>query len=188
MAWSLPTPAVILGVLAAACTSHAPAPTEDAPAQHAPTKHDPAQHAPAPLRPVAIDGDCAAGPPMGPLEAYARASATLIASPSGVRARSCAVWPADDLRNVVGTLASGQRIPVFGPVKHAPFSAGVGYVVPLVDPSGVHCRGYVSATVLEHVAAHASTGGADRPSLPDGRGAWTGPCLVTEEPAPEPAP
>ena len=54
MAWSLPTPAVILGVLAAACTSHAPAPTEDAPAQHAPTKHDPAQHAPAPLRPVAI--------------------------------------------------------------------------------------------------------------------------------------
>jgi hypothetical protein len=36
-------------------------------------------------------------------------------------------------RSVLGVVAAGQRVPVFGPVKHPLFSAGIGYVVPLVD-------------------------------------------------------
>jgi hypothetical protein len=132
----------------------------------------------APLEPVAFDGDCAGGPPMGSLAVYAGASATLSSSSTGVRVRSCAVWPADDLRNVLGVVASGQRVPVFGPVKHPLFSAGIGYVVPLVDARGARCRGYVSATVLEHVDRHTRRSGVEDPPLPDARPAWTGPCLV----------
>jgi hypothetical protein len=130
----------------------------------------------APLEPVAFDGDCASGPPMGSLDAYAGASATLISASTGVRARSCAVWPAEDLRNVLGVLAAGQRVPVFGPVKHPLFSAGIGYVVPLVDARGERCRGYVSHTALERVDRHPRSGAAD--PLPDARPAWTGPCLL----------
>ena len=132
----------------------------------------------APLEPVAFDGDCASGPPMGSLDAYAGASATLITNSTGVRVRSCAVWPAEDLRNVLGVVASGQRVPVFGPVKHPLFSAGIGYVVPLVDAQGERCRGYVSHTALERVDRHSPQSQVEALPLPDARPAWAGPCLL----------
>src|SRR5690349_17308003 len=69
------------------------------------------------LEPVAFDGDCSRGPAMGSLDAYASASATLITNETGIRVRACAVWPAADLRNVLGVITAGQRVPVFGPVK-----------------------------------------------------------------------
>ena len=130
------------------------------------------------LAPVAFDGDCAGGPPMGSLAVYAGASATLIGDSTGVRLRSCAVWPADDLRNVLGVAAAGQRVPVFGPVKHPLFSAGIGYVVPLVDARGERCRGYVSHTVLARVDRHSRPSVVEDLPLPDARAAWTGPCLL----------
>jgi hypothetical protein len=129
------------------------------------------------LEPVAFDGDCSRGPAMGSLDAYASASATLITNETGVRVRVCAVWPATDLRNVLGVIPAGKRVPVFGPVKHPLWSAGVGYVVPLVDDQGRRCRGYVSDTVLERVDLHAVLPSAGALPLPDARPAWVGPCL-----------
>jgi hypothetical protein len=137
---------------------------------------------PALLAPVAFEGDCSVGPPMGQIRAYAGGSATLVSSSTDVRVRSCPVWPADDLSNVLGVLPSGARIPVFGPLKHESWGAGIGYAVPLVDPRGVECRGYVSATVLDHIEAHAQTGYREALPLPDARAAWTGPCLLPGEP------
>lgn len=164
---------VVAGVLlACACTPTRAAPDEQRDAPPRPV----AAASSAALEPVAFDGDCAGA--MGSLDAYAGASATLISNSTGVRVRSCAVWPADDLRNVLGVLAAGRRVPVFGPVKHPLFSAGVGYVVPLVDARGERCRGYVSHTVLERVDPHARPSRAEAPPLPDARPAWTGPCLL----------
>jgi hypothetical protein len=134
---------------------------------------------PALLEPVAFDGDCSRGPAMGSLDAYAGASATLIRNETGVRVRICAVWPVEDLRNVLGVIPSGQRVPVFGPVKHPLWSSGIGYVVPLVDDQGRRCRGYVSDTVLERIDTH-----SDRIPpvgalpLPDASPAWVGACFA----------
>lgn len=135
-----------------------------------------------PVAAVPLVGDCSAAPAMGDLAAYGRTIATVAPTDTGeVRVRSCAVWPGDDLRNVVGTIAAGREIPVFGPVKHEPFSAGVGYVVPVQDAAGQQCRGYVSASVIASVRTRE---GADDPRaglpLPDASAAWSGPCLATE--------
>lgn len=115
---------------------------------------------------------------MGNLAAYRRWSLTLGDGELGhVRVRSCAVWPAEDLRNVLGSIAAGERVPAFGPLKHEPFSAGVGYVVPLVDPAGRQCRGYVSHTVIAHLEAYPNVEPEAGLPLPPAESAWRGPCL-----------
>jgi hypothetical protein len=131
------------------------------------------------LRPVAMTGDCREGAPMGELNAYARTVATIQKNDSGtVRVRTCAVWPAEDLRNVLGTIAHGQEVPVYGPVKHELFSAGIGYVVPLIDSAGVRCRGYLSSTVIDQLDATNVGSPGDGLPLPDASGAWRGACLL----------
>jgi hypothetical protein len=129
------------------------------------------------LRPIALTGDCREGAPMGELSAYARTVATIQQNDTGtVRVRTCAVFPAGDLRNVLGTIAAGQRIHVFGPVKHELFSAGIGYVVPLIDSAGAQCRGYISATVIDGLEN--SDARVEGLPLPDASAAWRGPCLL----------
>lgn len=166
----------------AACTSHKANESGETTA----SSTTPDDDTPAPLQPVAFDGDCSLGPPIGRIEAYAGASATLIRNSWGVRVRSCPVWPVDDLRNVLGVLPPGQRIPVFGPTKYELFSAGIGYVVPLVDPRGVQCRGYVSQTVLDRIDRHSGTNYREALPLPSPVGGRTGPCLLTEADTPPP--
>ncbi len=131
---------------------------------------------PAPLEPVAIDQSCADAPPMGDLRAYSGSSGRLVPSDIGIRVRTCAVWPAEDLRNVIGVIEAERHVPLFGPLKHEAFSAGIGYAVPLVDPEGANCRGYVSATVVERVESHPDTSYQRALPLPDPRDAWSGPC------------
>ncbi len=119
---------------------------------------------------------------MGTLETYGQTVARLKPQEGGVvRIRSCAVWPADDLGNVLGTLEAGREVPVFGPVKHPLFSAGIGYVVPLIDPSGDQCRGYLSASVIEDTVSLAKPTGPPGIPLPDASASWDGPCLPFSE-------
>jgi hypothetical protein len=130
------------------------------------------------VQPVPFTGSCEHGPAMGELAAYRRWSLTLEDDELGyVRVRSCAVWPAEDLRNVLGSIAGGERVPAFGPVKHEPFEAGVGYVVPLVDPEGRRCRGYVSHTVIAQVEAYPDVDPRAGLPLPSAESTWSGPCL-----------
>lgn len=115
---------------------------------------------------------------MGKIGAYAATSVELTKTDSGsVRVRSCAVWPASDQRNVIGSLDGGLVAPAFGPVKHGPMRSGIGYVVPLVDGTGRTCRGYVSQTVIDRIDAHAQADVQPFLPLPDPEAAWRGPCF-----------
>ncbi len=140
-----------------------------------PEAHD---ASPVPVGPVLVEGSCAGAPPMGDLDAYRATHGVLIRSSPRIRVRSCAVWPAADLRNVVGTLPAGHSVPLRGPLKHGAFSAGIGYAVPLEDEQGQRCRGYISATVLESIERHDDPRFRRAPPLPDSRPFWTGPCLL----------
>ena len=158
-----------LGLASAGCTSAEPKPAAQLPAL-------------AEVQPVPFAGSCAHAPAMGDLAAYRRWSLTLADDGLGyVRVRSCAVWPAEDLRNVLGSIAADEPVPAFGPVKHEPFPAGVGYVVPLLDPEGSRCRGYVSRTVVAHVEAYPEVDPEAGLPLPSAEVAWAGPCLPEGE-------
>lgn len=163
-------------VVVVACTSAEP-PSELAPPSRERVAPSPSPLEPAELRPVLVTGDCVRGPGMGELRAYSGASGRLARHPEGIRVRSCAVWPSSDLSNVIGVVESGRVVPLFGPVKHEAFGAGIGYVVPLVDGEGTQCRGYLSATVLEEVTTHPGADHRGALPLPPATAAWTGPCL-----------
>lgn len=133
------------------------------------------------LSPVPLEGDCSLGPEMGALGAYSGLTVELLPTDSGwSRVRSCAVWPASDLSNVIGEIPSGVRVPAFGPVKHPAFSAGLGYIIPLQDGDGTTCRGYVSATITGDEVRGDEPSDASSLPLPDASPAWRGPCLVGE--------
>ncbi len=170
---SASAPSLVVIAALAGCTSVEP-PREMAQGGAEPASAEPG--GPIPLEPIAVDRSCTHAPPMGDLQAYSGSSGRLVASEMGIRVRTCAVWPAKDLRNVIGVIEPELRVPLFGPLKHEAFSAGIGYAVPLVDPDGSNCRGYVSATVVEGVESHPDSSYRQALPLPDARDAWVGPC------------
>lgn len=114
---------VVCVVVVLSGTSCTPTQSSPAAAQRAALTTDfdapPRDLPPARLEPIPVDGDCSAGPPMGKIGAYAATSVELTKTDSGsVRVWSCAVWPALDQRNVIGSLDDGLVAPAFGPVKH----------------------------------------------------------------------
>ncbi|MBW2457009.1 MAG: hypothetical protein JRI68_21015 [Deltaproteobacteria bacterium] len=54
----------------------------------------------------------------------------------------------------------------WGPLKNSHPVRGIGFVVPLRDPSGRLCRGYVSHQVVRTLACDYHGGGAEPPSFP----------------------
>lgn len=124
--------------------------------------------------PVTLHGSCDGGRPLGPITNY-RHVIELDRDEPRVRVRADPNWPAGDHANVLGELASPQRIPAFGPVKGIP-SNGIGWVVPLRDDSGRTCRGYVSATVAEPVECDRVT--TPLVAFPDALDVTPGPCAV----------
>ena len=96
-----------------------------------------------------LRGTCATARPMGEQTNYRHVIA-LRGEGGGIAVRSDPSW-STDRRNVIGELDRPQRVAAFGPVKAIP-SQGIGWIVPLYDPEGATCRGYVSATVAEPIA------------------------------------
>lgn len=66
-----------------------------------------------------------------------------------VRVRSNAVFPRENLSNVLGNARAGRCHRADGPLKDADVPGGVGYAVRVRDRAGVVCRGYVSASVVD---------------------------------------
>lgn len=114
--------------------------------------------APVAERVVALEGSCRAArvidaqgialAPARPAGDLARYHTPLVVvGDERVRVRANAMWPADDLRNVIGTISAGVRLLGDGPLKDSEVSAGVGYAIAVADSSGRRCRGYVSLLV-----------------------------------------
>jgi len=124
--------------------------------------------------PASLRGSCERGRPLGELGSY-RHVIELGGDAPHVRVRADPSWPAEDHGNVLGELASPQRIAAFGPLKGVP-SNGIGWMVPLRDDEGRTCRGYVSATVAEAVVCDRSTEPAI--AFPEPLDVVPGPCVV----------
>lgn len=97
-----------------------------------------------------IDGNCAAGRPLGHISDY---SIPLRAEQNNlgyIRIRNEARWR--DLNNVIGTVPCGTVLWCAGPLKDADEPGCVGYAVAVQDGQGRTCRGYVSCMVVGGIA------------------------------------
>jgi hypothetical protein len=124
-------------------------------------------------RVVRMEGSCAAGRPIAASGAVkdehvaavgdvAEYRVCLRVTPGEgqehARIRANAVWPAEDMRNVLGRVPAGALLWGQGPLKNAEFSAGIGYAVAVQDDRGETCRGYIAGLVVE-VVPTAGAGG-----------------------------
>ena len=163
---------LVTAALMAACSNQQRSSGTSTSASHTSANTVPTAHATHPAQLVRVNGNCGGGRPIGALTNYSHRIKLRPGENGWVRVRSNPSWSAADLGNVIGTLTERGWVPAWGPLKGIP-SNGIGYSVPLVDPNGNRCRGYVSRTVVRQMKCRPPTAFEPFPEPLDVR---PGPC------------